>query len=111
MLEWLATSETWVHVWENVGDLLAQSNWSNLEWLLCALKRAGFVCAYGLFRSMDFGNPTRRERAYGVCLNFRLLKMSAAECQDLAQKVIDFAKGSLKTPAVDLKQILLPDRC
>ena len=112
MVSWLSTHQPLLHIWENVPDLVQHKNFENLEWLLRTVARAGYACAYGLFRSVRFGHPTRRERAYGVCLNFKKLGMTLSAAATLAQKLIDYALttfGCMPDPLViPLRMYILP---
>ena len=112
MIAWLCTFQPLLHFWENVPDIVASSNFQNLQWLMHALRKAGYACAYGKFRSINYGHPSKRERAYGVCLNASKLGLDMLQATHLAQKVIDFAQsvfGQVAGP-VPLRSILLPDK-
>jgi site-specific DNA-cytosine methylase len=98
-----------VHLWENVPDLLLPSNHENLEWLLGILFQIGYVVAYGLFKSSAYGHPTRRERAYGVCLHVESFAMSIPSATALAQRILDFARSMASVDdATGIRSFLLP---
>ena len=76
MIRWLQAQQPTIHMWENVPDLLQARHVDNLQWFIQALLGAGFVCAYSSFVSSEYGHPTSRARAYGVCLNIRRLTLT-----------------------------------
>ena len=54
MIAWLCIFQPLVHFWENVPEIVASSNFQNLQWLMHALCKAGYACAYGKFRSTKY---------------------------------------------------------
>lgn len=102
MLAWLKAQQPPVHLWENVIDLIGAVNYANLSWLLSQLFQIGYICSYGGFRSSHYGHPTKRERAYGICINFKAMNITVQEATALAQRIVMFVETNMKV-AVPLR--------
>ncbi len=109
MLDWLKKMQPTIHIWENVPELLHNANEENMNWFINKLFQIGYMCSYSTFKSSKFGHPTKRERAYGVCINFRRLKLSFMDAVSLSSKILrDAVSLSDSDPVVFVCSAVLP---
>jgi site-specific DNA-cytosine methylase len=108
MLDWLMSKRPECHVWESVLELLKQANQDNLDWLVNQFFVLGYVVAYCTLKSSHYGHPTGRERAYGLCLNFKKMNMTPPQAMVLATRIMEFVRTTMKLPSpVGLRWFLL----
>ncbi len=108
MIHMMLLAQPKVHIWENVPTILEPRNARNLKFLSAALREVGYEHYYGRLNSAKFGHPTSRERAFGVCVNFRLMSGGAPAAQERAQQIFEFARIHLTFDVLPLQNILLP---
>ena len=109
MLKMLQDAQPTIHIWENVPNLLQPRNARNLRFLTMALMSCGFEHAHAILNSSDYCHPTRRERAFGVCVNFRRLHLDPGHAQALARRILMFTTDELQVDAVPLQAFLLSE--
>jgi hypothetical protein len=103
----LLLAQPMVHMWENVPTILEPRNAGNLNFLGTALREVGYEHYYGRLSSADFGHPTTRERAFGVCVNYWKTTGGAPAAQERARLIFEFARLNLTCDVIPLPQILL----
>ena len=107
MLAYLKTHSPAFHIWENVPSILQYNQKNNLDYLLKALLKAGYVCATDMFLSSDYHLPQDRNRAYGICIHVDKSGLSREAACELAQEVVETVKSMAADKPASMKNFLL----
>jgi len=96
-------------LWENVPDLVYESNKDNLDYLMQSLLAIGYVCAFALFKTVEYGQPQDRLRVFGICLHVGQSGLNKERCLQLASDVVSQVTKMKVSERLDIKTFLLAD--
>ena len=96
-------------VLENVPDVAESSGGQNVAFIVQAFSDIGYVVAWRIFLSTNFGSPQRRRRWFALCMRIVDSGRERADAQIMVEEIMQIVHQFTVDEPLPIKDFLLPN--